>query len=286
MLEWESFFILQHLMIFQPNRHHIVILFGLFFAIPLFFVLAACSTLENPQIQVVTPPSETPLASTPTIIWFPLSATPSPQVVPTKRPTPEQKPGVGDVILTDNFSSASVWNTAASDQASVDVSNNQLTIAVQPGFSAASLRQDITFTDFYTEITARPSLCRGSDEYGLVFRAPNNIAYYRLAVYCNGTAGVDRFSVRTPHVLIPSIPSADVPPGAPGEVRLGIWAAGSEFHFFLNDHYQFSMSDKSYPTGGIGVFAQSAGDTPVTVTFSDLVISEVTYHPPIATPKP
>ncbi len=100
-----------------------------------------------------------------------------------------------------------------------------------------------------------------------------------IAMWFSATArtGVDRLSVKTPHLLLPAIPSADVPPGAPGEVRLGVWAVGSEFHFFLNDHYQFSVSDRNYSAGAIGVFAHSTGDTPVTVTFSDLEIYDVTY---------
>jgi hypothetical protein len=285
MLEWESSFILQHLMNFHMNRHHSAIVFGFLYIIPLIIILAACTTLEGSPIQDLQPATETPLLPTPTIIWFPLSATPSPQVVPTRKPTPEMKPGVGGVVLTDNFLSSTDWNTAVSDEASVDVSNGQLTIAVQPGNSIISLHQKLTFNDFYAEITARPSLCRDSDNYGLLFRAPNNVAYYRYVISCDGTAHVDRFSVKTPHLLLPSFQSGDVPPGAPGEVRLGVWASGSDFHFFLNDHYQFSVSDKNYPAGAMGVFAQSTGDTPVTVVFSDLVVYDVNYDPPL-TPKP
>ena len=90
---------------------------------------------HDTQVQDIVPVTDTspPLSPTPTIIWFPPSATPPPEIVPTKQPTPEQKPGVGGIILTDNFSSAVNWNTAVSDEATVDVSNNQLTIAVQPG---------------------------------------------------------------------------------------------------------------------------------------------------------
>ena len=286
MLEWESLFILQHLMILHMNRYCFITLLGLICAIPLSTTLAACTTFTESQIQNIVPATEIPPPPSPTIIWFPLSATPSPQVLPTKQATPDQKPGVGEIVLTDNFSSAAVWNTAVSDQASVDVSNNQLTIAVQPGISGISLRQNITFNDFYAEITARPSLCRSTDEYGLLFRAPNNVAYYRYVILCNGTVRVDRLSVKTPHLLLSAVPSGDVPPGAPGEVRLGVWAVGSEFHFFLNDHYQFSVTDKNYPAGAIGVFARSTGDTPVTVTFSDLVIHDVTYTPPATTPHP
>jgi hypothetical protein len=40
--------------------------------------------------------------------------------------------------------------------------------------------------------------------------------------------------------------------------------------FFVNDEYQFSASDPVFTGGVLGAFARSAGDTPVTVSFSDL----------------
>ena len=136
------------------------------------------------------------------------------------------------------------------------------------------------------EVTARPSLCRGADAYGLVFRAPNNVAYYRYAVACDGTASANRISLGSPRVLQPPTPSADVPVGAPGEVRLGVWALHDEFRFFLNGRYQFTATDVSYPSGGIGVFAHAAGDTPVTVTFSALSVYSLEGAPPVPSATP
>ena len=101
--------------------------------------------------------------------------------MPTVQPTADKKPGVGDIVLSDDFSSPADWNTAVADQASVAVTEGGLTIAAQPGIAPiASFRQGQVFSDMYVEVTARPSLCRGPDAYGLVFRAPNNVAYYRL----------------------------------------------------------------------------------------------------------
>jgi hypothetical protein len=190
------------------------------------------------------------------------------------------KPGVGRVLLTDDFSAADDWNTAVSDHAAVVITGKGLTIAAQPRIApVAAFRRGQVFDSLYAEIRARPSLCRDEDDYGLLFRAPNNIAYYRFAVACNGTAGVERISLGATRILHSPIPSADVPAGAPGEVRLGVWALGSEFRFFLNGRYQFTARDSSYAAGTIGVFAHAAGDTPVTVTFSDLVVYAVTGTP-------
>ncbi len=107
-----------------------------------------------------------------------------------------------------------------------------------------------------------------------------------FALSCNGTASVERVRLNKPTVLQRPTSSADVPAGAPGEVRMGVWVNGTDMHFFLNDHYQFSITDSTYASGGIGAFARSAGDTPVTVTFSDLAIYDIIYSDSTPTPRP
>ena len=87
-------------------------------------------------------------------------------------------------------------------------------------------------------------------------------------------------------LLSEPIGSSDVPPGAPGEVRIGMWAVGGEMRLFLNGRYQFSVLERTFPSGAFGVFVQSRGDTPVTVTFSDLKVYEVDYIAPTQTQTP
>ncbi len=247
---------------------------------------SACAGVVEEPIQPTMPATSTLPPPTATIVWFPPSETPTPQPVAPMRPTPERRPGVGSVLLTDNFSQARFWNPAVADDASVNVSGNRLTIAVQPGVYAFRVRQGPVFTNFYAEITARPSLCQEGDEYGLLFRSPNNVAYYSFVAACNGTARAERVRLGKPYPLQAPVPSADVPPGAGGEVRMGVWVSGPEMHFFLNGRYQFSVSDSSYKSGAVGVFARSVGQTPVTVLFSDLTVSDVLYSAPSATPMP
>jgi hypothetical protein len=138
----------------------------------------------------------------------------------------------------------------------------------------------------YIEVTARTNLCRDRDAYGIVFRAPNDVAHYRFVSACDGTAAAARVSLGGPRVLQPPTASADVPLGAPGEVRLGVWALGSQFRFFLNDRYQFTVSDTNYPVGGVGVFVQAGGQTPAVVTFSDLAIFQLAADAAAGTPAP
>lgn len=248
-------------------------------------LLASCSQLDA-ILATPTPlmQTETPLP-TATINWFPASATPTVQVLSTKSPTPEMRPGLGNEILSDDFSDPSLWNIAASSQASADIKNNRITLAVQSKVYMLSLRQELTLNNYYAEITARPSLCRGEDHYGLLVRA-STASYYRFALACNGTVRAERVSGGTRLVLQQPLASGDVPRGAPGEVRIGVWAVGKEMRLFLNGRFQFSIIDPSFPSGTIGVFVRSVGDTAAVISFSDLDIQSVDYIPPTATPLP
>jgi hypothetical protein len=228
--------------------------------------------------------ADSPLAS-PTIAWFPPSATPTAQIFIARAATPEMRPGLGDVFLTDDISDSSLWDTAASDQASAEIDNHRLTLAVQSGVYMISLRHELVANDYYAEITATPGLCRAKDTYGFLIRA-NAVAYYRFDLYCNGMVSAERVSVGTHQILQAPLASGDVPPGAPGKVRIGVWAVGNEMRLFLNGHYQFSVADSNYASGTVGVFVNSAGNNAAIVSFSDLSLRAVTYSPPTRTPKP
>ena len=95
-----------------------------------------------------------------------------------------------------------------------------------------------------------------------------------------GQTHAERISLGERHILHEPVISGDVPPGAPGEVRIGVWASGPELRLFLNDRFQFSFSDKNISSGSVGVFARATGDTPVTVAFSNLRVHAVEYFPP------
>ena len=189
------------------------------------------------------------------------------------------------MILTDDFSSPALWDIASSNEGSVAINDNQLALTAGPGIYITSLRQQIILNNFYAEITARPNLCQGEDEYGLLVRASER-AYYRFVLMCNGTLRLDRVSTTTHQNLIPATSSADVPTGAPGEVTIGVWAVGADLRFFLNDRYQFGVNDRTYLIGTMGVFAHSIAKTPIAVTFSNLTIYDVNYSPPTKTPHP
>jgi hypothetical protein len=245
--------------------------------------LVACLPVNLAQPTETPPPTATVLP-TETIVWFPPSATATQLAVPTSTGTPEMNPGVGRVLLEDDFSDEDVWDIAASDSGSAAISSNRLILAVQPGYYLASMRRELPLSDFYAEITARPSLCRGEDNYGLVVRGVGS-SFYRFVLACNGQIRAERIAGGTRLPIQEPLPSGDAP-GAPGEVRIGIWAVGSEMRLFLNGRFQFSVTEPSFPSGALGVFVRSTGETPATVSFANLTVYEVDYILPTKTPIP
>lgn len=248
----------------------------------LIFLLTACSSLFPEPLGTATPrpPTATPVLS-PTPVWFPATETPTPRPLAIPTGTPDWRPGLGSEIEVDPFSEEESWNVFESDDGIASLVDGSLILSAAPEVYLISLNQEITLTDFHVEVTARVNICRGADEYGLLLRATPR-AYYRFTVTCDGDVRAERIAGNERLVLQQPYHTSNVR-GAPSEVRMSVWAFKNELRFFLNDIYQFSVSDNNLPSGSIGFFVRSAGSTPVTVAFADLVIQKLNYSP-IATP--
>jgi hypothetical protein len=231
------------------------------------------------------PPTDTPVPSetpTPTItvIWFPPTATAT--LFPTVEVTPtvNYRSDLGQIIFQDDFSSGKGWQLGRTGAGSVALGKNELSIAIsEPHAYLSSMRDQPILSDFYTEITASPTLCRGADEYGLLIRAASESDFYRFSLSCDGQVRVDRVVGGAASSPQPLVFSGAVPAGAPSISQLGVWARGKEMRFFVNDMYQFSVNDPLQLSGSLGVFARSGGEMAVTVSFSDLVVREVGANP-------
>jgi len=239
-------------------------------------LLAACAA----QPVTLPVPSDTPTpttTATPTPVWFPATETPTPFTLPEPSPSPEMRPGIGDLLLSDNFEADSPWLLGQSQKGTVSISGGELTVAlVQPKAYLFSTRTEPAFGDFYAEITASPSLCEGTDEYGLLFRLGSLGDFYRFSLSCDGQVRLDRVIGGAAGSPQPWMPSASVPSGAPSTSRLGVWAVGSDLRFFINDTFQFAVHDRYHTSGLLGVFARSAGENAVTVSFSDFRVYQIT----------
>jgi hypothetical protein len=243
--------------------------------------LAGCLQVQDAGQQ---PFDATPLdaTATSTIVWFPPTETPTlTPKAPTLTPTPEQKSNLGELIARDDFTRPDLWLLGRFDDGVIALGVNELALAVsQPGGKLTTFRQESTLTNFYYEVSASPNLCTNGDAYGVVFRAANNTDFYAFLLSCSGQVRVERDRI-SEHIVLQdwTYVLGPVTPDIGGSTRLGVWAYGRELRFFVNDVYQFSVSDPTFPRGLIGLHARSAGSTAVTINFSNLIIREISGIP-------
>jgi hypothetical protein len=242
--------------------------------LPVVFLLAACDIQPPTPLPTLSP---TPIPTlTATIDWFPVTDTPTPIPTLTRTPTPDLRPDIGEVLVWDDFSSEEGWVLSSAADYNEAIANGHLTMVLsRPEWFIFTTRLEPTLDDFYAEITASPNLCSGEDEYGMILRTSPALVHYRFAVSCDGRAKVTRAS-KSARVIVPWTASKAIPSLAPSSSRLAVWAHGKDIRFFINDEYLFSIVDTVLLEGTLGVFVRTAGDTPISVNFSDLIIRDVT----------
>jgi hypothetical protein len=238
---------------------------------------------DTPGVTSTPPPTGTP---TPTIVWFPPTKTPTPgPSYPTPAPTAEMRPNVGEVAIEDDFSSQSGWQAGAMSGGTVAYGPGSLSIAIpDQAATLVSLRSAPVPENYYLEITASASLCRGKDAYGLVFRSEGWQTGYRWIISCDGQTRVERW--RPAEAAVVHDWSYFGEGGAPLSLRLGLWLWGSEMRFFIDGVYLFSARDPLLVGTQVGVFARAAGQNALSVSFSNLVVRSIVGFQPTPIPSP
>lgn len=239
----------------------------------------------TPSVTPTSEPSSTPTA---TIDWFPATTTPTPR--PTEIITPTQTPDLllSTELLQDDFSQTGLWSTFRTTTGNATYGKDRFTLAVSaPNGYLVSLRGEPELSDFYLEITASTSLCRGSDTYGLFLRSGGEGYGYRWVITCDGRTRLERVKDFQASLVEDWVGSPYILPGSPVTLHLGVWMAGPEMRFFVEGVEVFSTREPLYTSGVLGVFARASGETPVTVSFSDMVVYSIdTAALPTRTPFP
>jgi hypothetical protein len=268
-----------------------------FFLLTATLLLSACVPMSNVDVTPLGPPAVSEaLSPTATIVWFPATATwtPFPTIQPSA--TLQSFPGLGAQVYSDDFSEPENWPNARPEALggnNLILDRNRLTLALNvPPASLYSLQNGLLLRDFYAEMTVSANRCSGADTYGMLFRAASEAYAYRFVLNCTGQVRVDRIRGGVVSPLQDWLPSGDAPPGAPGIVKMGVWAAGAEMRFFLNGRYQFSVLDPVFRNGTLGAFASASSPNGMNISFSDLTVNSVEYVSPTPTatasrtPKP
>jgi hypothetical protein len=255
------------------------------------WLLAACGLTTPTLLPTLTPTHSQPsLTPSLTPVWFPVTATftPYPTITPAG-PTPDPRPGIGTLILEDDFTDPSAWSSQPSENGSAAFGQAELTLIARAKRTYMySVRTRPQLGNFFAEVTANPVFCRGMDEYGLLVRSVSPANTYRFSVSCDGQARLDRIYEGQAAAVVVWQFNPGIPPGGPSIIRLSVWASGDTLRFFANDTQVLEGKDPKLPAGSLGVFIRSASDETLTVNFSELKVYELAgvSQPPKLTPTP
>jgi len=234
------------------------------------FTLSGC--MSTSPLPTSTPTQAAPTA-TPTFIIPTLIPTATFTPEPELSPTPDLLTGLGDLIFEDSFDRNLGWDIGQSEVGGASLVEERLSLAVRRSNSIYFIQSPApTITDFFLEVTVRSELCSDSDEFGVMFRYRAMGEHYRFALTCDGSARVSRILEEGEVALVPLTQTYAMFPGLLVDNRIGIWASGNQFRFFINDLEVFSASDRVLPSGKLTFFVRSRGSSQTTVSFDDFTV--------------
>ena len=178
--------------------------------------------------------------------------------------TPDFDPNedLGDPAFTDNCSSWSAWsvnpeNQVLEDVTTVSVADGKLTMASSQVGKFHWWLNYREVGDAYLEADFEAGTCSGSDEYGLVFRAPdyfNGIGYY-FTLTCDGKYDLrektDPNSLIQDNQLRFGMQSSPVINAGPNQKNtIGVWMDDSVIRLYINRQLVDEITDAKITGAG------------------------------------
>ena len=123
-------------------------------------------------------------------------ATLTPIVLPSATPSSDPRSTLGDPTWKDTFQNGKSWGLDSpydDGNTRVEITNNSMVLTSanakgRHGWRVSYLKPK----NFYLEATLQTQTCSSNDQYGLIFRSPDNASGYWLEVTCDG-----RYSLMT-----------------------------------------------------------------------------------------
>jgi hypothetical protein len=235
-------------------------------------------------VENTAAPTATPLLpATPTLAGPAATTTTDPlaTATPTFAPgaAPDPNLNVGAVLFEEKFDGNTGWKWSFADEAATfslgEGRLNAVMARSDAGWRAAG-GPDVTVRDAQLRLTARTNLCYENDEYGLVFRSKlesnRRLSGYLFKLTCGGRVRAETLRGGESSVLLDWVSPAFV---QKGENTFMVWASKDRFNFYLNDRYLGSVNDRTYSSGGFGVYLYDRTTGGASVSFTALTVKEI-----------
>ena len=243
---------------------------------------AATATRAAPATAASSATAGPTEAPTSTIVLG--TATTAPTTAPAATTTPDPNEAVGDVIYQDKLDGTGGWFwTYADDVSNFGVADGKLKAVMKTadsGWRYTISPDTLQFGSQQVSLNAHTASCGPSDEYGLMLRLQpdaSNSGYdgYSFKLRCSGQASFEMITGIERKTLVDWTNSSAIKTGAPADNTLLVWAAGSEFRFYVNGQYLFSATDSTLSAGFYGIYLYDRTAGGETVTFDTLTAKAV-----------
>ena len=185
----------------------------------------------------------------------------------------------GGALLEDDFSSVDTWATGTDADSSVEYSNSALNMSVYKDFWFVwSTPNDEDYENIHVEVTAKNDSTDSTGAFGIICNLQITDTSYYFAITGAGEYGIGRYTL-TDDVLLTNDGqwgTSDAIPSGAASYRIGADCGNGTLTLYVDGQQVDSVSDTTYTTGNVGLFAWSGEELNGTnVTFDDFVVTKL-----------
>ena len=249
------------------------------------------STVATQVAQMLTqttiPQSTEPVIAATTVVGTTLAFTGTPTITTTSTPTLTATPSDPSKMYGDPF-----WHNSLDSGSSFGLTNvyndgytefsissgkmvlKSLALSGWPGWRLT----DRKIPNYYMEGIFNTQTCSGTDNYGIVFRAPDydsGFGYY-FGITCDGQYSLTRWSAGGEVFLQSWKNSPEINAGSNKTNKIGVSAKGTKFQLFINGKQIQEISDPTFPAETvIGVFIAGVNTPDFTVELDQIDLWQI-----------
>lgn len=185
----------------------------------------------------------------------------------------------GDALLRDDFSGDSAWGTGTDADSSVEYVNNALNFTVDKDlYFVWSTPNGDDYENVHIEVTAQNDSTDSTAAFGIICDLQITDTSYYFAVTGAGEYGIGRYTL-TDDVLLTNggqWDKSDLISSGADSYRIGADCGNGTLTLYVDGRQIDSVSDTTYTSGNVGLFAWSGEQSNGTnVTFDDFVMTKL-----------
>jgi hypothetical protein len=186
-------------------------------------------------------------------------------------------PGLNSVMQDDFSSSDSGWGTGTDSSSSVEYSNGGFAMTVyQPFYVTWSTPNTEVYENTHIEVSVANTSADPEALFGIICNEQGSTqAFYYVGVSPDGYYAFIKSSVALDDVFLKE-GTSDVISSSASSMKIGLDCGNGSLVLYINGQQIDSVTDSSYTSGEIGLFAASDDqESGASVVFDDFVVTKL-----------